>query len=93
MSKVVETRDGVYINGHLVPFVLCKDDGSSTTRIEHDGEFVKVTITFLARSYKTSNRHKCKYDYKFKRSKSKILFSKLNKIKRELSHIKGSLFS
>lgn len=90
LSRVVETSDGIYINHHYIPYVLLKEDGSSTTKIEKNGNFVKVNITFMARSYTVNNLHKRRYYYKFKRHH---LFSKLNTIKRELNHIKGSLFS
>lgn len=78
MSKVVETKDGIYINGHFVPYILCNSDNSSTTKVKPEGSHVKVTITFLARSYSFKNKTNYKYRYKFyKPSRIKRFISKL----------------
>lgn len=76
MPKVVETRDGVYINRHLIPFICCKEDGSTTTKIEPFGKYTKVTITFMARSYLVNSKSKHK-QYKFKKLKKPSIFRRL----------------
>ncbi len=65
MAKVVETKDGIYINGHFVPYILCNSDNSSTTKVKPEGNYVEVTISFLARSYSFKNKQKRKYGYRF----------------------------
>lgn len=66
MPKVVETKGGVYINHHFVPFICCNKDGSSTTKVEQSTVGTKVTITFMARSYSINNNSKHK-QYRFKK--------------------------
>lgn len=65
MPKVVETQNGIYINGHWIPFALQKDDGTSTTEVEPMGDHVKVTISFIARSYSFKKERKNRLRYNF----------------------------
>lgn len=61
LPRVVETCDSFSINGHEVPGVL-----EHGVKVDHEGEYVKVTVTFLARSYKykpSRMRHKNLYNF------------------------------
>lgn len=51
LPKVKEYKDALLINNYEVPYVVLNGDGSSTTKIVDNDEFVEVTITFCAKSY------------------------------------------
>lgn len=95
LPKVKEYADSLFVDGKEIPYVVMKPNGDTTTKVKVEGEHVKVTVTFLAKSYclepykRVHGNH-----YKFKKpSKLKHLFSELNSKLRELIHSKGSLFS
>lgn len=67
MPKVVETPDGISIDGKNIPYLLLNDDGTSTTKIVPENDMVKVTISFLARSYTFKNKRHLKQLYRFKK--------------------------
>lgn len=73
MPKVVETPEGISIDGKHIPYVLLNDDGTSTTKVVPEGDMAKITISFLARSYTFKNKRRKEYSYRFK---------KLSKIRR-----------
>lgn len=65
--KVKEYADALFVNGKEIPYILLNTDGSTTTKVKGEGDRVKVTITFLAKSYHY-DPSKWKYPrlYKFK---------------------------
>ncbi len=67
MPKVVETPDGISIDGKNIPYLLLNDDGTSTTKIVPESDMVKVTISFLARSYTFKNKRRLNQFYHFKK--------------------------
>ena len=49
--KVREYADSLFIDGKEIPSILLDEDGNTTTKVTREGQCVKVTITFLAKSY------------------------------------------
>ncbi|MCC4405891.1 hypothetical protein LMB75_07255 [Limosilactobacillus reuteri] len=83
--KVKEYADSFFVDGKEIPYVVMKPDGDTTTNAKVFGDYVEVTVTFLARSYYL-DPHKRVHGsfYKFKKKPwYKRLFSKLNKKLRE----------
>lgn len=77
--KVREYADGLLIDGKEVPYILLDNEGNTTTKATSDGNYVTVTITFLAKSYHLDpykRIHDGSYQFK-KKPLHKRLFSKL----------------
>lgn len=77
--KVREYADGLFIDGKEVPYILLDDDGNTTTKVTSDGNYVTVTISFLAKSYHLDpykRIHNGGYQFE-KQPLYKRLFSKL----------------
>ena len=83
--KVKEYADSFFVDGKEIPYVTMKPNGDTTTNTKVFGDYVEVTVTFLAQSYYL-DPHKRVHGslYKFKKEPwYKRLFSKLNKKLRE----------
>ena len=85
--KVKEYADSFFVDGKEIPYVTMKPNGDTTTNVKVFGDYVEVTVTFLARSYYLDPHkrvHGSFYKFKFKKKPwYKRLFSKLNKKLRE----------
>lgn len=80
LPEVREYKDALLINNYEVPYVVLNNDGSSTTKIAGNDEFVEVNITFCAKSYyfdPHKNIHRKKNIFK-RQLWYKRLFFKLN---------------
>lgn len=67
LPVVKEYGDTFLVDGKEIPYVIMKENGDTTTKVKAEGGFIKVTVTFLAKSY-TLDPHKRIHGstYKFK---------------------------
>lgn len=86
LPKVREYKDALLINNYEAPYVVLNNDGSSTTKIIDNGEFVEVTITFCAKSYRFDphkNIHRKKNIFKCQPWYKRLFFKLNTKLKKQ----------